>query len=146
MNTLIPILAIPSVGFLLVLFSPERYARYLTLVTSILTFFESLRLWFNFDYLTSDFQFITVFNWNNDVEFLFGIDGIGLTFIVLTTFLLIICVLVSWDYIKYLVKEYMLCFLALDIILIGVFSILDLLGFYILFETVLIPMFLVIGV
>jgi NADH-quinone oxidoreductase subunit M len=57
-----------------------------------------------------------------------------------------ICILASWDSIKYLKKEYILCFIGLDIILIGVFTVLDLIGFYILFEAVLIPMFLIIGV
>jgi len=146
MNTLLPLFLIPTIGFVILLFSKESYSRYIALLTTILTFFESLRLWFNFDYLTTDFQFLTIFNWNGNIQFLFGVDGIGLVFVVLTTFLLIICILVSWDYIKFLVKEYMLCFIALDLILIGVFTILDLLGFYILFETVLIPMFLVIGV
>lgn len=146
MNTLLPLFLIPTLGFVILLFSKESYSRYIALLTTILTFFESLRLWFNFDYLTTDFQFLTIFNWNGNIQFLFGVDGIGLVFVVLTTFLLIICILVSWDYIKFLVKEYMLCFIALDFILIGVFTILDLLGFYILFETVLIPMFLVIGV
>ena len=64
----------------------------------------------------------------------------------LSCLLIPVCILCSWDSIKLLEKEYVLCFLAILIILIGVFSILDLLGFYILFEAVLIPMFLIIGV
>ena len=78
--------------------------------------------------------------------FLFGVDGISLLFIVLTCLLIPICLLASWDSIKIFNREYLLCFIGLLIILIGVFSVLDILGFYILFEAVLIPMFLVIGV
>ena len=124
--------------------------------TSIITFLESLRLWYNFDYLTTDFQYLTSFSWgggnglivegNTPVYFLFGIDGISLLFVVLTTLLIPICLLASWDSIKLLQREYLLCFIGLLIILIGVFTVLDILGFYILFEAVLIPMFLVIGV
>jgi proton-translocating NADH-quinone oxidoreductase chain M len=120
--------------------------REIALVTSILTFLESLRLWINFDYLSSDFQFSFTLNWTNEYAFFFGIDGISLFFVVLTTLLIPICLLASWDTIKIMRREYLLCFIGLEVILIGVFTILDLLGFYILFEAVLIPMFLIIGV
>lgn len=145
MQSLIPLLVIPTIGFIILLFSKSN-SREISLVTSILTFFESLRLWINFDYLTSDFQFSFKIHWTNDYSFFFGLDGISLFFIVLTTLLIPICILASWDSIKLMRKEYFLCFIALEIILIGVFTVLDLLGFYILFEAVLIPMFLIIGV
>lgn len=105
-----------------------------------------MRLWINFDYLTSDFQYSFKLHWTGDYSFFFGLDGISLFFIILTTLLIPICPLASWDTIKILRKEYLLCFIALEVILIGVFTVLDLLGFYILFEAVLIPMFLIIGV
>lgn len=168
LNSLIPIFTIPTVGFFLVAFWPSNVNQDFTthkviaLVTSLLTFLESIRLWINFDYLTTDFQFLTQLSWSggnglpainiqdnliyNDSYFLFGLDGISLLFIVLTCLLIPICLLSSWDSIKVFNKEYLLCFLGLLIILIGVFAVLDVLGFYILFEAVLIPMFLVIGV
>jgi proton-translocating NADH-quinone oxidoreductase chain M len=165
MNTLIPIFAIPSLGFIILTIWPKTkdytIHKVIALVVSLLTFIESLRLWVNFDYLTTDFQYIFQINWSggnglpyistenvigSNSYFLFGIDGISLLFIVLTSFLIPICILASWDSIKQFNREYLLCFIGLLIILIGVFSVLDILGFYILFEAVLIPMFLVIGV
>ena len=79
-------------------------------------------------------------------NFIFGIDGISLFFIILTTFLIPICILVSWTSIKSYVKEYCIAFLILESLMLVVFSVLDLLLFYIFFESVLIPMFIIIGV
>jgi len=146
MNSLLPIFIIPTIGFILLGLGIIKDSRKGALIISILTFLESVRLWINFDYITTDFQYLTKFSWNDDISILFGVDGISLIFIVLTTFLIPICILASWETIKYLQKEYYLCFIGLLIILIGVFTVLDLIGFYILFEAVLIPMFLVIGV
>lgn len=75
-----------------------------------------------------------------------GIDGISIFFIILAALLMPICILISVKSIKYLIKEFLLCLLFLEVLLIGVFSVLDLVGFYILFEGILIPMFLIIGV
>lgn len=144
MNSLIPLFMIPTIGLIVV--GLVKDSRKGGLIVSILTFIESIRLWINFDYLTTDFQYLTKFSWNEDIVILFGLDGISLIYVVLTTMLIPICILASWDSIKYLKKEYILCFIGLDIILIGVFTVLDLIGFYILFEAVLIPMFLIIGV
>jgi len=77
---------------------------------------------------------------------IFGIDGISIWFILLTTILIPICILASWESVKILTKNYLICFLGLEVLLIGVFTILDILGFYILFEGVLIPMYLIIGI
>jgi len=85
-------------------------------------------------------------SWLSDYGFFFGLDGISLFFVVLTTFLVPICLLASWDTILILRKEYLLCFIGMEFLLMGVFTVLDLLGFYIFFEAVLIPMFLIIGV
>ena len=151
-DTLLPIFTIPTIGFVIVLFLPfssnedKERGKMITLIFLILTFIESLRIWLKFDYLTTDFQFVSAIEWTRTTGLVFGVDGISLLFIVLTTLLMPICVLASWDSIKIFLKEYLLCFLGLEIILIGVFTVLDLLGFYILFEAVLIPMFLVIGV
>jgi len=79
-------------------------------------------------------------------NFVFGIDGISLFFVLLTTFLIPVCILVGWSSITHYVKEYCIAFLVLESLMIAVFSILDLLLFYIFFESVLIPMFIIIGV
>ena len=164
MNSLLPIFLIPITGLLILLIWPSNKTsslKFISLATSLLTFLESLRLWTNFDYLSTNFQFLMQIKWigsngypeiitNNivysDSYILLGVDGISLLFIVLTSLLIPVCILTSWDSIKIFQKEYQVCFLSLLIILIGVFSILDILGFYILFEAVLIPMFLIIGV
>jgi proton-translocating NADH-quinone oxidoreductase chain M len=82
----------------------------------------------------------------SSLNFVFGVDGISLFFIILTTFLIPICILVSWTSIQTYVKEYCIAFLVLESLMIAVFSVLDLLLFYIFFESVLIPMFVIIGV
>jgi len=146
LDTLVPLFAIPLLGFLVVLFLPKDKVREVSLFFSILTFLESLRLWKNFDYTTSDFQYSMSFSWTSDYVFFFGLDGISLFFIILTTLLIPICIVASWDTIKIMRKEYQLCFLGMLVLLIGVFTVLDLLGFYIFFEGVLIPMFLIIGI
>ena len=151
-NTLLPLFGIPVIGFFVVAFLPfssneeKEFGKKVTLIFTLITFVESLRLWLNFDYLTGDFQFLSSIEWTRTTGLVFGVDGISLFFIILSTLLIPICLLASWDTIKILLKEYLLCFLGLEVILIGVFTVLDLLGFYILFEAVLIPMFLVIGV
>jgi NADH-ubiquinone oxidoreductase chain 4 len=145
-DTLVPLFGIPSLGFLVLLFTNSNQVREVSLFFSILTFLESLRLWKNFDYSTSDFQYSMKFSWTSDYVFFFGLDGISLFFIILTALLIPICIVASWDTIKIMRKEYQLCFIGMLVLLIGVFTVLDLLGFYIFFEGVLIPMFLIIGV
>ncbi len=81
-----------------------------------------------------------------NINLAFGIDGISLFFLVLTTMLIPICLLASWESIKFLVKEFFVCFLLLELCLIVVFTTLDLLVFYISFEAILIPMFFIIGI
>lgn len=75
-----------------------------------------------------------------------GVDGISIYFIILTGILIPICILISWESVRYMMKEYLLCILLIEILLIGVFSVLGLMSFYVLFEGVLIPMFLIIGI
>lgn len=75
-----------------------------------------------------------------------GVDGISIFFIILTALLIPVCVLISLNSIRFLIKEFLLCLLFIEVLLIGVFLVLDLVGFYILFEGILIPMFLIIGI
>jgi len=144
-DSLIPLFLIPTFGFLILMFSKNNL-REIALGFATLEFLESLRLWSKFNYGCSDFQFSMKISWLSDYGFFFGLDGISLFFVVLTTFLVPICLLASWDTILILRKEYLLCFIGMEFLLMGVFTVLDLLGFYIFFEAVLIPMFLIIGV
>lgn len=151
MNTVLPLFLIPIIGFILVAFIKDANTnKKLGLFVSLLTFLESLRLWYIFDYTNNDFQFQYKIDWisfgNLNFNILLGIDGISLIFIILTTLLIPICILTSWESIKSNIKIFILSFLGLEFLLIGVFTILDLFGFYILFEAILIPMFLVIGI
>jgi len=145
---------LPLVGVLFILAARgteeqvARNARWGALWTSLATFVISLLLWLNFDPTTSDFQFVEKVEWLPafDISYHMGIDGISLFFVILSTFLTPICVLASWKAITLRVKEYMIAFLVLETFMIGTFVALDFLIFYIFFEAVLIPMFIIIGV
>jgi len=150
-NLLLILIALPLFGACLLLFVNERYTaliRQIALTTSLLTFFLSLFLWIGFDKSTIDFQFVSHFIWFSfsNISFSFGVDGVSLFFILLTTLLIPLCILASWTAIQNYVREYMIAWLMLETLLICVFSVLDLILFYIFFESVLIPMFLIIGV
>ena len=116
--------------------------------TTLATFVVSLFLWFRFDPGTADFQFVEHVEWlpEFNIAYRMGIDGISLFFVLLSTFLTPICILSSWTAVQVRVKEYMIAFLALETLMVGMFCALDLVVFYIFFEGVLIPMFLIIGV
>ncbi|MBT6095185.1 MAG: NADH-quinone oxidoreductase subunit M [Rhodospirillaceae bacterium] len=125
-----------------------RNARYTALWTSAITFLLSLYLWFNFDSSTAAFQFVEKVEWMPvlGLSYHMGVDGISVLFVLLTTLLTPICILASWDAITERVKEYMISFLILETLMVGMFCALDLMVFYIFFEGVLIPMFLIIGI
>lgn len=140
---------LPLVGSLLCAFLPHwnhRWIRNIALSTSLSTFLLSLLLWVLFDNSTGRFQLGGGGIEENSSLFVYGVDGISLFFIILTTFLIPVCLLVGWTSIGVLVKEYCIAFLVLESLLIAAFSVLDLLLFYIFFESVLLPMFLIIGV
>ena len=121
--------------------------RRLALVTTIFTFLLSLLIWIEFDYEQVGFQMVEKRNWINDlITYQVGVDGISMLFVILTTFLMPFCVLASWISINSRVKAYMIAFLVLETLMIGVFCALDLLMFYVFFEAGLIPMFIIIGV
>ena len=125
-----------------------RNARYVALWASGITFLLSLYLWFNFDRSTSAFQFVEKAEWMPllGLSYHLGVDGISVLFVMLTTLLTPICILASWEAITERIKEYMISFLILETLMIGMFCALDLIVFYIFFEGVLIPMFLIIGI
>ena len=145
---------LPLVGAAIILFtrgSPElvaRNARNVALWTSLITFLVSLLLWTNFDPDVSDFQFVEKAAWIPafGITYHMGVDGISMFFVLLSTLLTPICVLASWEAIEVRVKEYMISFLVLETLMVGTFSALDFVLFYVFFEGVLIPMFLIIGI
>lgn len=112
------------------------------------TFIMSLFLWFGFDTTTADFQFQDQVSWMPEFNLAYrvGVDGISMLFVLLTTLLTPICILASWEAITTRVKEYMIAFLVMEVMMVGMFCALDIVLFYIFFEGVLIPMFLIIGV
>jgi NADH-quinone oxidoreductase subunit M len=125
----------------------KRNIKTVALYTSLVNFIVSLLLWINFDKLTSSFQYVEQYYWlSENITYHVGVDGISVFLIILTTFLMPFCILTSWDSIKEKVKEYMIAFLILETLMIGVFCALDLVVFYLFFEACLIPMFLIIGV
>ena len=125
-----------------------RNARATALWTSLATFFVSIFLWIGFDSSTADFQFVEKVSWipSFGINYHMGVDGISVFFVLLSTFLTPICILASWESIQHRVKEYMIAFLVLETLMVGMFCALDFVLFYIFFEAVLIPMFLIIGV
>ena len=125
-----------------------RNARATALWTSLATFVVSIFLWVGFDNSTADFQFVEKVAWipSFGLNYHMGVDGISVFFVILSTFLTPICILASWESIQHRVKEYMIAFLVLETLMVGMFCALDLILFYIFFEAVLIPMFLIIGI
>ena len=123
-----------------------RNVRFIALWTTLLTFAVSLLIWRDFDPTTAQFQFEERREWLGAMTFHMGVDGISMPFVLLTTLLMPLCILASWDPIKTRVKEYMIAFLVLETLMIGVFTSLDLVLFYLFFEGGLIPMFLIIGI
>ena len=124
-----------------------RNARYAALWTSIATFVVSLFPVLAFDYGATGFQFQESLPWlGGSIGYRMGVDGISLPFVVLTTFLMPFCILASWRSIRLRVREYMIAFLVLETLMVGVFCSLDLVLFYLFFEGGLIPMFLIIGI
>jgi NADH-quinone oxidoreductase subunit M len=127
-----------------------RNARNIALSTSIIVFLLSLVLWVDFDPATAAFQFVEKARWVKiggfEINYHMGIDGISLFFVLLSTFLTVLCVVSSWQSIHTQVREYMIAFLVLETLMVGMFCALDFIVFYVFFEGVLIPMFLIIGI
>jgi NADH-quinone oxidoreductase subunit M len=147
-----PILSIvmfmPLVGALLIgVLNAEAKgnARWIALYTTVITFLISLVIWVKFDPTSAGFQFVEERSWLDLFKFKLGVDGISMLFVILTTFLMPLVVMQSWT-VEERVKEYMIAFLVLETLMIGVFCALDLVLFYVFFEGGLIPMFLIIGI
>jgi NADH-quinone oxidoreductase subunit M len=156
MQSELPILSIctwlPIIGGLWVLFAGSRVhdnaVKYDTLLISVATFVISLLLYTRFDLATGDMQFVERHSWieSFDIYYHLGIDGLALPLILLTTFITVLVVLAGWIVIKDRLNQYMAAFLLLEGFMIGVFSSLDAMLFYVFWEAMLIPMFLIIGI
>jgi len=125
-----------------------RNARWAALYTSGFTFALAVFMVLRFDGSSAEFQFVEKSQWLSamGITYHMGVDGISLFFILLSTFLTPVCIIASWNTIKTRVKEYMMAFLVLETFMVGTFCALDSILFYIFFEGVLIPMFLIIGI
>ncbi|MER8826998.1 NADH-quinone oxidoreductase subunit M [Mesorhizobium sp. M0938] len=144
---------LPLVGVLLILFvrddseNARRNIRAIALWTTSITFIISLFIWTGFDNSEPGFQFVEKVAWlDSGISYHMGVDGISMLFVILTTFLMPLCILASWESIEKRVKAYMIAFLLLETLMIGVFCALDIVLFYVFFEAGLIPMFIIIGV
>ncbi|HVU19799.1 MAG TPA: NADH-quinone oxidoreductase subunit M [Rhizomicrobium sp.] len=127
--------------------SVARNARWIALIFTVADLILSIVLWAKFDGSSSAFQFVEQHAWlTGGISYHMGVDGISMLFIVLTGILMPFCILASWESIQNRVAEYMIAFLALETLMMGVFAALDLFLFYLFFEGGLIPMFLIIGV
>ena len=146
------LLIIPLVGALILApmqgntVQSESQMKRLALGTSLINFVLSIVLWGEFDSSTSEYQFTQEFNQVNFCHLHIGVDGISLYFVLLTTFIIPICILSNWENIKEELKYFLMCFLVLETLLIAVFVVLDILLFYVFFESVLIPLFLIVGI
>ncbi|MBH5397967.1 NADH-quinone oxidoreductase subunit M [Bradyrhizobium sp. CNPSo 4010] len=152
-----PILSVttflPLVGALIVYLSrgddeaAKRNSRWIALWTTLITFAVSVILVMRFDPANPDFQFVEKANWlATGITYHMGVDGISLPLVILTTAVMPFCIIASWKAITSRVREYMMAFLILETLMVGTFSALDLVLFYLFFEGGLIPMFLIIGV
>ena len=122
-------------------------AKYVAIFTSFVNFLLSIFLWLSFDTSTADFQFIENKQWvRGYFNFKFGVDGISILFILLTTFITPLCILSVINSVKVRIKEFLIALLVMETLMIGVFCSLDLVLFYLFFEGGLIPMFLIIGI
>jgi NADH-quinone oxidoreductase subunit M len=147
------LVVLPLVGAAFILLQPGkdeasvRNVRWAALFTTLITFALSLFAWGQFDIGNPGFQLVEQKAWmGSGLSYKLGVDGISMPFVLLTTFLMPFCIAASWDSITTRVKEYMIAFLVLETMMIGVFCALDMVLFYVFFEGGLIPMFLIIGI
>ena len=144
---------LPLLGMFIILLIKEdstssNNIKWAALWTSIGTFILSCLIWLQFDNSNPNYQMVEKYKWFDDFNIFYhvGVDGISLFMILLCTFLTPFCILASWESIRDRIKEYMMAFLFLETVMIGMFCSIDMLLFYVFFEAVLIPMFLIIGI
>jgi NADH-quinone oxidoreductase subunit M len=155
MQAALPILTatiwLPIIGGIAVLASGDkdpRVSKWTALAFAVLTFLVSIPLWAGFDVTTAEMQFVERATWipSFHVEYYLGVDGISMPLILLTTFITIFVIVAGWDVIQYKPSQYMAAFLIMEGVMVGVFASLDAILFYVFWEAMLIPMFLIIGV
>ncbi|WP_193336034.1 NADH-quinone oxidoreductase subunit M [Devosia beringensis] len=149
-NTILSVLTwLPMLGAALILFLPKaalETIRWVTFAITVVVLVLSLVMWSAFDPSNAGFQFVVNYAWIGDtIGYRVGVDGISVLFVVLTALLMPFAILASWP-VESRVKEYMVIFLILETLMIGVFTTLDLAMFYVFFEGTLLPMFLIIGI
>ena len=125
--------------------SAQISAKWLALTATLATLLISLAILFGFDPKNTNFQFVEEHNWLLGMNYKMGVDGISVLFVMLTTFLMPIVIGACWN-VSHRTKEYMMAFLILETLMLGVFCALDLVLFYLFFEGGLIPMFLIVGI
>ncbi|MDC3061031.1 NADH-quinone oxidoreductase subunit M [Candidatus Pelagibacter sp.] len=145
------LILLPTLGAIFILFgrSSKNYnsAKYISLFISLANFTLGLYLWYLFDKNISDFQFVEQRVWlEGFINYKVGVDGISILFIILTTFIVPLCIISVNSTIKYRLKDFLIAILFMETMMIGVFCSLDLVIFYLFFEAGLIPMFLIIGI
>ncbi len=142
------VLFLPLVGVVTILLAKEELAKWIALAFSLVVVAASLPLWAMFDVSTPAMQFVERHSWiaSPPINYAVGVDGISLPLVLLTTFLGPLCVLVSWTAIQTRVREFMISLLVMETATLGVFVSLDFVLFYIFWEIMLIPMYLLIGV
>ena len=145
--TFLPLVAAAILAFFLQGDDPaaQRNAKWLALIATTATFLVSLAILVEFDPSNPDFQLVEEREWILGLTYKVGVDGISVLFVMLTTFLMPLVIASAWE-VTHRVKEYMIAFLVLETLMIGVFVALDLVLFYLFFEAGLIPMFLIIGI
>jgi NADH-quinone oxidoreductase subunit M len=140
---------LPLAGALVLLFvNNDHFARVWSLLVTLATAIFSLPLYFGFDLTTAKYQFAEHHAWITawDINYTLGVDGISLLLVLMTTLIMPLCVLGSWSYIRKRVREFMTCLLIMETSMIGVFVALDFVLFYVLWEAMLIPMYLMIAI
>jgi len=153
LNAGFPILSVliflPLAGALLLLFmKDEEKCRNIALLITGTVAIISIMLLFGFDRSTAKFQFAEHFTWigSLNINYTLGVDGISILLILMTTFIMPFCILASWTYIKTRIKAFMICMLIMETAMIGVFAALDFVLFYVLWEAMLIPMYMLIAI
>jgi len=144
------LLVIPLITLVIISFIPyykETLIKVVSLYGTGLNFLYSILLWLSFDVTAPYMQYKHYVHWLHfyNSTYVVGIDGLSIFFILLTNFLIIICILVCWRSIKLHIKECVILLVVIEFLLLNIFLVLDLLFFYIFFESILIPMFLLIG-
>tara|TARA_Y100000389_G_scaffold153314_1_gene153507 strand:+ start:361 stop:1842 length:1482 start_codon:yes stop_codon:yes gene_type:complete len=146
------LILLPIIGSIFLIFSKNNNEnnstiKYVALFTSVVNFLLSVYLWYLFDPTTSEFQFVEEKNWLvGIINYKVGIDGISILFIILTTFIVPLCIISVNNSVKIRLRDFLVAILVMESFMIGVFSALDLVVFYLFFEAGLIPMFLIIGI